>query len=173
MFCHGRILDLFLTHSYHGPRSNHSHRFPSYLDRYKSFFYAFSRHYARILRLFWLNVQSLRFLSLVSAQLLIFRLISFVFAHFRSVSVWAEFLYILLQLRLPSLWWQWLFMTLTGISPLCTSISFHGGPWHIKWAYFCASVCEKEVSVVLHRHSLSFSHYGFFLFSISHDVVPR
>ena len=46
------------------------------LDHDRESFMRFSRHYARILRLFRLNVQFLRLLSLVFAQLLIFALIS-------------------------------------------------------------------------------------------------
>ena len=64
-----------LMHSDRGPLLNHSHRFSSYLGRFESFFYAFSRHYTRIYAFFRLNVQSLRFLSLVPAQSLTIELI--------------------------------------------------------------------------------------------------
>ena len=93
----------------------------------------FSRHYARISRLFRLNVQSLRFLSLVFAQLLIFTLISFVFcsfcALFRYGRSFCTFSY---NFASPFLMEQWLFVSLTWASPLCASISSHDTPWHIK-----------------------------------------
>ena len=76
MHGHCRSFDHSWMHSYLGPRSNPSHRFSLRISIMTDSFYVFSRHYARILCLFRLNVQFLRLLSLVFAQLLIFTLIS-------------------------------------------------------------------------------------------------